>query len=104
MLYQLSEASRALLFVISILTFGLLFGAFAYAQSPQATISGIVTDAAGAVIPGVQVTALNPVTAQRTTATTNAQGFYVLTQLPIGEYTVEAEKSGFKKFLRRELT
>lgn len=77
---------------------------FSLAQSPQATISGIVTDTTGAVVPGVQVTALNPATAQRTTAVTNAQGFYVLTQLPIGEYTVEAEKTGFKKFLRRELT
>src|SRR5262245_61456525 len=104
MLRQLSEASRRLLFVFGILTFGLLSGAVAHAQSPQATISGIVTDATGAVVPGVQVTALNPATAQRTTAVTNAQGFYVLTQLPIGDYTVEAEKTGFKKFLRRELT
>jgi Carboxypeptidase regulatory-like domain len=104
MLHQLSEASRALRVIIGVLAFGLLSGAFTRAQSPQATISGIVTDATGAVVPGVQVTALNPSTAQRTTATTNAQGFYVLTQLPVGDYTVEAEKTGFKKFLRRELT
>jgi hypothetical protein len=74
------------------------------AQSPQATISGIVTDAAGSVIPGVQVTAINSATAQRTAAVTNDQGFFVLTQLAIGGYTVEAEKAGFKKFVRQELT
>ncbi len=74
------------------------------AQTPQATISGIITDSTGAVIPGVQVMTINPTTTQRTTATTNGQGFFVLTQLPIGDYTVEAEKNGFKKFVRQGLT
>ena len=37
------------------------------AQSPQATISGIVTDSTGAAVPGVHVTAINPATTQRTT-------------------------------------
>jgi len=74
------------------------------AQSPQATISGIITDSTGAVVPGVQVTAINPATTQRATAVTNGQGFFVLTQLAIGDYTVEAEKAGFKKFVRQGLT
>src|SRR5262245_53228654 len=74
------------------------------AQSPQATISGIITDSTGAVVPGVQVTAINPATTQRATAVTNGQGFFVLTQLAIGDYTIEAEKAGFKKFLRQGLT
>jgi hypothetical protein len=81
-----------------------LFASVAHGQSPQATISGIVTDSTGAVVPGVQVTAINPVTAQRTTAVTNDQGFFVLTQLAIGAYTIEAEKAGFKKFVRQDLT
>ncbi|HKC85730.1 MAG TPA: carboxypeptidase-like regulatory domain-containing protein, partial [Blastocatellia bacterium] len=74
------------------------------AQSPQATISGIITDSTGAVVPGVQVTAINPATTQRATAVTNGQGFFVLTQLAIGDYTIEAEKAGFKKFVRQGLT
>src|SRR6266545_2315626 len=74
------------------------------AQSPQATISGIITDSTGAVVPGVQVTAINPATTQRGAAVTNGQGFFVLTQLAIGDYTVEAEKAGFKKFVRQGLT
>jgi Carboxypeptidase regulatory-like domain len=74
------------------------------AQSPQATISGIITDSTGAVVPGVQVTAISPATTQRATTVTNEQGFFVLTQLAIGDYTIEAEKSGFKKFVRQGLT
>ncbi len=90
--------------LIAILFFALTAHSFALAQSPQATISGIVTDSTGAVVPDVQVTAINPATAQRTTAVTNGQGFFVLTQLAIGNYAIEAEKAGFKKFLRQELT
>jgi Carboxypeptidase regulatory-like domain len=87
------------LFLFAVACPGLLL-----AQSPQATISGIVTDSTGAVVPGVEVTAINPMTTQRTTAVTNDQGFFVLTQLAIGDYTIEAEKAGFKKFVRQGLT
>src|SRR5215510_3772581 len=87
------------LFFCAIASPGLLL-----AQSPQATISGIITDSSGAVVPGAQVTAINPATAQRATTVTNEQGFFVLTQLAIGDYTIEAEKTGFKKFVRQGLT
>ncbi len=74
------------------------------AQSPQATISGIVTDPSGAVIPGVSVTAISLSTDHRTVAVTNDQGFFVLSQLPIGSYKVEAEISGFSKYIRTGIT
>lgn len=70
------------------------------AQTPQATISGIITDASGGVVPGVQVTAIHSATGQRTAIVTNERGFYVLASLPIGDYTVEAEMPGFKKYVR----
>ena len=74
------------------------------AQSPQATVSGIVTDTTGAVVPGATVTAINAAIAKRTETITNSEGFYVLNALPIGSYVVEAEKAGFKKFVRQGLT
>jgi hypothetical protein len=74
------------------------------AQTSLATVSGIITDSTGAVVPDVEVVAINSATAQQTSATTNSQGFFVLTQRAIGEYTVEAEKTGFKKFSQRGLT
>lgn len=74
------------------------------AQTPQATVSGIVTDTSGAVVPGATVTAINSAVAKRTETVTNDDGFYVLNALPIGEYVIEAEKSGFKKFVRQGLT
>ncbi|MDQ3252395.1 MAG: carboxypeptidase-like regulatory domain-containing protein, partial [Acidobacteriota bacterium] len=89
-----------------ILIFAFLFAsAFAsQAQTPQATISGIITDTTGAIVPGATVTAINSSTAQRITTTTNDEGFYVLNALPIGDHMIEAEKEGFKKYVRQGLT
>lgn len=74
------------------------------AQSTQASVSGIITDSSGAVVPGVTVAAIGKSTGERTVVTTNDGGFYVINALPIGEYVVEAEKTGFKKFARQGLT
>lgn len=82
----------------------LIIAARLAAQAPTATISAIVTDATGAVVPGVTVTAINSATAQRSEVISNEQGFYVLTQLPVGAYTIEAQMSGFKKFVRQGFT
>lgn len=75
----------------------------AWAQSPTATITGIVSDPQGAVIPGVAVTATNVSTGQKTTSTSNETGLFSLRQLPIGRYVVQAEKSGFRRFVREGL-
>ncbi|MBL8236286.1 MAG: TonB-dependent receptor [Bryobacterales bacterium] len=73
------------------------------AQSPTATITGIVRDAQGAAIPGVQVTSTSIATQQKVTYTTNIDGLFSLRQLPIGQYTVEAEKTGFRRYVRSGL-
>jgi hypothetical protein len=75
----------------------------AIAQSPTATITGIVRDPQGANIPGVEVAATNVATQQKTTYSTNEEGLFSLRQLPIGTYIVEAEKSGFRRFVRQGL-
>jgi hypothetical protein len=77
--------------------------ATANAQTPEATISGVVTDATGGALPGVTVMAVHDQTGQRS-ATTNAEGFYALRSLPIGPYVVEAGLSGFQRYRREGLT
>lgn len=74
------------------------------AQSAEATISGIATDGTGATVPGVTITALHRETGQRVVAVSNHEGFYVLRPLPIGDYVVEAELQGFRKYRREGLT
>jgi hypothetical protein len=60
------------------------------------SISGVVTDSTGAIIPGVTVNALNPSTGIKRTVTTNAEGFYAIPNLPVGHYEVNFHKEGFR--------
>ncbi|HKQ74338.1 MAG TPA: carboxypeptidase regulatory-like domain-containing protein [Blastocatellia bacterium] len=64
-----------------------------------ATVSGRVTDQAGAVLVGVKVTAKQIATGARRDAMTNSEGLYALTNLSPGEYELAFEKEGFKKHL-----
>jgi hypothetical protein len=66
----------------------------------QASLSGTVTDSSGAVVPATQVTALQNATQSKFTATANESGVYNFIGLPIGDYTVSAEKQGFNKTVR----
>ena len=59
-------------------------------------LAGIVTDATGAVVPNVTVTATNTDTGQVRTGTTSADGFYKFALLPPGTYRVKFEAAGFK--------
>jgi len=85
-------------------TFFLISPCFIFAQSPQATISGVVTDPQGAVVPSTAVSAINTQTGTNTDTQTNEAGFYSLASLPIGEYVVRAERSGFRRYVRGRVT
>jgi Carboxypeptidase regulatory-like domain/TonB-dependent Receptor Plug Domain len=80
--------------VIFAITFGLLS---AYAQTNPGRISGTITDSSGAAVPGARVNLTNEATALKWTAVTDTGGFYLVTNLPVGNYDVEAEATGFRK-------
>jgi hypothetical protein len=69
-----------------------------FAQSDNTQISGFVKDQAGGVISGAKVTVKSDTRAFERSATTNAEGYFVITQLPPGLYTVKVEASGFKLY------
>ncbi len=77
----------------------LLCGA-AYAQY-AGTIRGVVTDPAGAVIAGAQVTAINTATGDSRDATTNAEGEYVFTAMPPATYEVHVKQTSFSDFVAK---
>src|SRR5689334_21904097 len=66
-----------------------------------ASITGIVKDNSGAVIPGVAVSIKNLETGTTRTAETDANGNYSVPSLPVGEYEVDAGKTGFKQQVRQ---
>ncbi len=67
----------------------------AQAQTVTGNITGTVTDASGAVVPGATVTARNVRTGVESQATTNASGVYFIHFLPIGQYELTVKQSGF---------
>jgi hypothetical protein len=69
----------------------------ALSQTIVGRIAGTITDSSGAAIPGVTVKVTNEATGQSRTATTDPNGFYVATNLPVGNYSVAVEHQGFKR-------
>ncbi len=67
------------------------------------TISGIVYDNSGAVIPGVTVTTTNQETDAILTTVTDSKGFYSFPSLPVGTYTVNVQYPGFKHFAKQNI-
>ena len=67
-----------------------------WAQTVTGDISGDVADSTGALLPNVEVTAVNPETNFSRSATTSNTGNFRITQLPIGSYKVTAKAQGFK--------
>jgi hypothetical protein len=69
----------------------------AFAQSDNASISGIVKDPSGAVVTGASVTVTNEGIGFERKTTTNESGFYTVPNIQPGFYTVVVEAAGFKK-------
>jgi hypothetical protein len=74
------------------------------AQEFRATLTGRVTDPAGAGIVGADVSVKNTDTAQVTTTKSGDDGLYLVSFLIPGKYIVTAEKQGFKKAIREGVT
>ena len=75
-----------------------------FAQEFRAVISGTVTDATGAPVPGVKVVAQSVERRVEYPSATNDAGRYVTPFLPPGAYSLRAEKDGFKPVLREGIT
>ena len=73
-------------------------------QTNTGRISGTVTDVNGAIIASATVTATNPATSFSRTTTTDESGFYTVTNLPVGSYSVAVEVQNFKKSIKTENT
>jgi len=93
---------QKLLFLL--ISFLLFAGGRVYAQAGRGSISGTVTDPAGAVVPGAQVVLLNQATGVVEHSVTNSAGFYSFISLNPGEYRVTASHTGFASVARDNVT
>jgi hypothetical protein len=72
----------------------------AFAQSDRGTITGTISDPAGAMIPNASITAQNTETGAVYETVSTATGNYTIPQLPAGLYQLSASMPGFKNFVR----
>ena len=94
------ETTISLRRFVTVMTLIFVFGALAYSQTSFGRISGTVTDASGAAVPNASVTVMDPSTNFTRTVTTDESGFYTVTNIPVGTYSVQVEMANFKKALR----
>jgi hypothetical protein len=74
------------------------------AQTDRGTITGTVSDPAGAVVANAPIEVKNTQTGAAYQAATSDTGNYTLPQMPIGVYEVTVAVAGFKKFVRQNVT
>ena len=81
------------------LTLMLLFlSSVLMAQTSNATLGGTVSDATGALLPGVEITARNTATGIVTASISNEAGAYSFPNLQTGTYRVSTELPGFQTY------
>jgi hypothetical protein len=81
----------------------LLAAMLAFGQGGNGTITGTVSDPAGAVIANASVEAKNTETGVLYTAASTSTGNYTLSNLPVGNYQLNVKVTGFKSFAHTNL-
>jgi hypothetical protein len=81
-----------------------LQAAGAQAQQATALITGTVKDPSGAVVDGAKVTLRNSNTNIARSVTTNKDGYYSFSLVPIGTYELTVEQRGFEKYVHSGIT
>jgi len=85
--------------ICSVLLLTIVAFQITFAQTVVGRISGTVQDSNGASIPNASVKVTNNANNSERTVTTDEDGFYTVTNLAVGTYTIEAERKGYKKAL-----
>jgi hypothetical protein len=71
-----------------------------FAQGDRGTITGVINDATGMMVPSVEVRIVNEATGVASHTVSSASGDYTLPFLPIGTYTLTVQHPGFKTYVR----
>jgi len=67
------------------------------AQTDRATITGTITDPSGARVNNAELKVKSHNSGLSTSSKTNSEGVYIISSLPVGEYSAEVEADGFEK-------
>ncbi|MGB7848430.1 MAG: TonB-dependent receptor [Candidatus Acidiferrum sp.] len=90
--------------LFGLIALGIIAGRGARAQEIAGSIRGTVMDGSGGVVPGVKLTATQAETGLKRSSQSDTQGAYVLVELPVGHYRLEAETAGFKRHIQEGIS
>jgi len=90
------KAVKSIMRAVSLLTIAFIMTVAAIAQSNTGSITGIITDSTGAVVPNATVNVINQGTNERRTVQADGDGRYEVPSLSTGVYTIEATGTGFQ--------
>ena len=93
-----SRAVRWLLPSLLLVGLSLIFSSLAWGQVTSGSITGVVSDPTGAVIPGAKVVITDATKGYDFPATTDAVGRYLVTNLSPSTYVVNVEARGFRSY------
>src|SRR5262249_29970693 len=94
---KFSLSLRALLFGLALVA----ASSPAFAQTVTGTLQGRVFDASGAAVSGANLTLTDATTGLTRNTAATAMGDYQFASLPAGDYTITAEKTGFRKLAKK---
>jgi len=98
------KTSSSLLAALCISMLLLVAAPDAGAQAGRGSISGLISDPTGAIVPGAKVTALNHATGIAQSTVSTAAGLYSFVSLNPGTYEVTASREGFESVARDHVT
>ena len=102
-LLKVARAEKAIHVLGAIL--GVLFLSLSlFSQVNSGTISGVVQDSSGALIAGATITIRHVDTGTARTVTSDEGGRYIAPVLPLGNYELQAQQSGFQTEIRKGIT
>src|SRR5579863_7399449 len=82
----------------------MLAASSAFAQEFRSTISGVVTDPTGGAVASAQVTVRETRTNSKSQTLTDSAGQYSIPFLVPGPYELRVTSSGFKEYVRKDIT
>ncbi|HZQ53565.1 MAG TPA: carboxypeptidase regulatory-like domain-containing protein [Bryobacteraceae bacterium] len=100
---RFKAVSKLLPPLLLVFAIGLGFGARPVCGAAAGTIVGTITDASGAPVPDVTITVTQENTQATRTIKSDSSGGFSFLALPVGPYTLKAEKTGFEAFVRKGL-
>lgn len=90
--------------IVAVAVFCLMFWNRATAQQATAQLSGTIHDVTGAIVVGAKVTLKNRDTGISRTVNSDKNGNYLFTLIPIGNYDLSVEQTGFSTYVRQGIT